>query len=531
MQTRAFTLSLLSALLTLTLALEPRLASAQGKAKKAKPTKRAAKKGAARKKTAPRGSVETRLQALSSKLDDLARGVADVPVALKGVQDLMNRVTALSKQLAASKTRQRSYKALRDKTDNFEERIGELELRVAALSLRIARSDAGDGGGNAGFDQGFYIRSSNRKFLLHLGTLLQLGYQGLVYGDSRRYANTDLGQDDSSFVLRRARLRLRGHVYNPRLSYAVELDFGSADPGGPLLVLGGNLRIFRALQLRAGRMKVPFGRGFLVHSSLTQFVERSGVVDAFAHRWDLGVMVHGELLRRRMLSYQLGIFNGANAGDDRDNNTDFLYAARVVFSPLGPVPLDEGDRERGDFRFSLGGSFTFNLAPTDIAARTGLTDPAAVAAARDRDNDGNIDNVGIYSLAIELAARWRGLALQGELYYRVEDPGAVEQGNRTFIGAYGQLSYFFGRANLEIAGRFGGYEDPGYGADRTALRPGEVRELSFVIAGLTLGRLVKWQAEYTHKWLSDIAAPAATTLTTAADLKVHQVRLQLQLAF
>jgi hypothetical protein len=474
------------------------------------------------------GTLADRVAKLAERVDEATKAAADMPAAQKALQDLQGRVNDLQQQLDRSQAVVRGFDVVRGKLDDFEERVGELELKLSAITLQRAS----DPHGHAGYDDGFYIQSQDERFRLRAGGLLQVGYTGRIHAESRRFTDGALGVDESTFALRRARLRLGGHVINRRLSFESELELGAVDPGGPLLVAAANLELFRGLQFRAGKMGVPLGRQFLVHSADQQFVERSGTVDAFAPGWDLGVMVHGEFMRRRMLAYQLGVFNGNGPEAMLDDNTDFLYVGRVVFSPFGPVPLDEGDRELGPFRVSLGAAFFVDLTPTDIAAREAIADAAAANARRDQDNDGRVDNVALYTVAGELALRYRGLAWQGEVFHRVEDPGAVATENRRFFGLYNQLSYFYQPAALEVGVRYGFWQPSDYGVDRSVVRAGELQEVSVVLAGLTWGRHIKWQAEYTHRWMRELQRVIdADSSQSFPALEQHQIRLQAQIAF
>jgi len=381
---------------------------------------------------------------------------------------------------------------------------------------------------SAGFKDGFFIQSTNKKFLLRIGGLFQGGYLGQIYSEDPEGEKPEFG-NVSSFVFRRARLSTSGHLLNWRLAYRVELDFASVDPG-PLLDGWGELVIHRLLKLRLGKQKIPLGRQMLTHSAYQQFVERSGVTDAFAHGWDLGAMVRGEMALLGVLSYQMGLFNGAGAAKDEDDNTDFLYALRVVYQPLGPIPYSEGDAEISKLKIAVGGAFTYNLARTDILARSCTPtkcDLGPNAAKTDADDDGLDDNVGIYTAAAELTFRMGGIALQNEFFYRREDPGAV--GNmRDFFGLYSQASFYHFDSTLELAARYGYWQPNYYGQRKDVPRPGEIHEVAVVLNALTWGRNVKWQAEYAHQWQRDLAYGE---VPIAKHLQMHQVRLQMQFAF
>jgi hypothetical protein len=483
---------------TATLLLVPALVLAQGKPK-----------------------LTDQVKELSTKVDEALKAAAEGSAASKALQDLATKVTALQQQVAGLEQKSASFEAMRAKLEQYESRMGNLELDLAALKMQAGEKAAG-----AGFNDGFFIQSSDRKFLLRFGGLAQVGYTGQIFSDERLSTGESVGHDESTFLLKRARVSTSGHLLSWRLSYRLELDFGSVDPG-PLLEGWGELHIHKIVRLRAGRQKIPFARQFIIHSAYQQFTERSGATQAFAGGWDLGAVLLGNIPIAGVISYQLGVFNGAGSEVLEDENTDFLYGARLLYQPLGPVSYAEGDTQVGKLQIAVGGAFTYNLRHTDIAERKGVTDAAKAAALRDADADGKIDNVGIQQLGAELVARLGGLAWQSELFYREEDPGAVDV-ERTFWGAYTQASFFHFSSSLELAARYGYWEPNYYGEDRTNVRPERIHELAVAVNGLIWRQRIKWQVQYSHRWLLDLKAGDKDL---DGEVKVNTIQIQAQLAF
>lgn len=463
-----------------------------------------------------------RVKELSQKVDEALKQSADGAATLKSLQDLQTKVTALSQTAAGYEKMSQGFKAMRAKAQDYENRLGNMELALAAIKMQMATQVA-----SAGFKDGFFIQSPNKKFLLRIGGLFQGGYLGMIYSDDGE--DKPEFENVSSFVFRRARLATSGHLLNWRLAYRVEFDFASVDPG-PLLEGWGELVMHRLLKVRLGKQKIPMGRQMLIHSAYQQFVERSGVTGAFAHGWDLGVMVRGDLSLLGVLSYQMGIFNGAGGERDQDDNTDFLYGVRLVYQPLGPIPYSEGDAEISKLKIAVGGAFSYNLARTDILARSCTNtkcDLTPNSTMTDADDDGHDDNVGVYTANAELTFRMGGIAWQNELFYRREDPGAVDQA-RDFWGIYSQASFYHFDSTLELAARYGFWQPNDYGQRRDIPRPNEIHEVAVVLNALTWGRNVKWQAEYAHQWQRDLAYGETPI---GKHLRVHVVRLQMQFAF
>ena len=471
-------------------------------------------------------SIDERLGELSARVDEAMRAAADSTAALKALQDLQRQLTELRQQAERQKDVVRGYEETRRALEQTESRLGSTELQLAALKLEI------EGHGRvAGYRDGFYLQTPTQRFLLRFNGLIQGGYEGRIFAENRYPSDGALGKNESSFLLRHAAMAFSGHVFLRDLTYGLELDFGSEDPG-PLLEGWADLALHRSLRLRAGKQKIPVGRQLLLPSSRLEFAGRSGPVRAFAPGWDLGAMLHGELPIKGGLAYQLGIFNGAAPGALQNDNLDLLYAVRLTAEPLGRLVEGEGDVEKSPFRFALGGSFAFNLAPTDVALRKGVTDPTTVARLTDKDADGNVDNVAVYTVGAELSLRYAGASLQSELFYRREDPGRIAGDEALFgshWGVYGQLGYFLPfLPGMEVAARFSYWEPPFYGESRSAYRPGKVTELGAVVNLLMWRRLLKWQLEYDHQWQRDLNTTAATFLGGA---NVSLVRLQVQAAF
>ena len=177
--------------------------------------------------------------------------------------------------------------------------------------------------------------------------------------------------------------------------------------------------------MRVGQYKVPFGFQRYLRSTYYDFVDRSETMTAFSLERDVGVMILGRPLGGR-LQYQLSITNGAVGGTNGagagklNDNRDLAYTARVVAAPWGALPDSEGDLV-GQRRplLSVGAAGYFNLAPTDVVARSG--NPQANT---DLDNERAHRQRLVWQGGVELRVHFRGAALQAELFRRLEHPGA-----------------------------------------------------------------------------------------------------------
>jgi hypothetical protein len=289
-----------------------------------------------------------------------------------------------------------------------------------------------------------------------MSALLQLRYLGA------RRARPDL-QDESGVSLRRARLGWEGSALSPTLAFKLELEMGQGTIGP--LDLYVEWRLSSHFTVRAGQMRVPFSRSWMTPEQLLLFPERSVATDELRYDYDLGALVEGRWRDGRAQAW-LGAFNGAGRNVVGNDNLDPMLLGRVAVTPLGdPIRLAEGDRVR-TARPALAFGVTGTLDYVPVPDAYGYTSraptyPRSVTVV-DTNQDGRRDGVRVLQAELDLAGRWRGFALDGELYARHEtwrDFGALQPvpadrfaPRASFRGGFAQLSYSFWRG-LQLAGR------------------------------------------------------------------------------
>jgi hypothetical protein len=361
------------------------------------------------------------------------------------------------------------------------------------------------------------VRSPGDRFLLRPGLRLQ----GLYAADlATRGAVDDARPDSSAFALAHAELLFEGHAWSPRFEFRLELDFAETTPGIAKDAFV-QWRFAREHALRVGQLKVPYGLETQYWNALLELVDVARATAAFSLDRDVGVMLVGRPLGGR-LQYYVAATNGPrgpcprNVDGLRCDQIDLAYAARVVAAPFGPLPAFEGDLvgERHPL-LSVGASGAYLLLPTDVRARTAVTN-----APIDVDGNGHVDNVGVLQGAVELRALFRGASLQAEWFGRREHPGAAVP-DRSYWGAYAQAGYFVLAHRLQVVGRVGRTDLPLYGvlaADRL-LQGTRTTEESGGLSAYLRGHDAKLQLNYTHLSTPDAeSAPSIHRLLAAAQL-------------
>jgi phosphate-selective porin OprO and OprP len=184
-----------------------------------------------------------------------------------------------------------------------------------------------------GYNKGFFIESADGNF----ETKMNIRGQFRVTVDDEESFDEDTGDvvDDettTSFRWERLRLQWAGHAFRPWMKYKLQLDIreGSFNVRDMYFVLAYDERYAPKI----GQYKVPFNREEQNSSSALQLVDRSIVNEAFSYNRDIGGGLTGDI--QDIFTYEAGILQGqgSNSGED-PNDSDFLWAARVMISPLG----------------------------------------------------------------------------------------------------------------------------------------------------------------------------------------------------
>ena len=245
----------------------------------------------------------------------LALCLASTAAAEPGALDeLRAEVQALRAELSA----------LRDPGWTHQARAAEVHEAVEA-AVEAAQSDAQRRGGHDGNE--FFLEGPNHR--LNLTGLLQFRHVALA--DDAGNA----GEDPSGFELRRARLAFSGHVVEPELTFFLQLD---ADrDGGDLFVLDAlaQYEFDNGVQVKAGRMVLPFLYEQLLSVKRQLAVDRSILTGFF----NAG---RSEMIRvDAPLGDRLRVMAAFSDGGNRDRTgalvdaTDWAFTSRLEARLLG----------------------------------------------------------------------------------------------------------------------------------------------------------------------------------------------------
>jgi phosphate-selective porin OprO and OprP len=262
------------------------------------------------------------------------------------------------------------------------------------------------------------------------------------------------------FRVRRLRMKFEGFVYDPRLTYYIQLSFsrGDMDWRGPDdAAVNSSPNVVRDaviyynpnkhLRLGLGQTKLPGNRQRVISSGDQQFADRSIVNVTFNIDRDFGFFAH----YTRNYFIVRGALTSGEGRNSINSNKGLAYTGRIEFLPLGKFTGSndyiEGDLEREPTpKISIAGTYSMN----DLAVRQ----------AGQLGNDLYAPRT-IKNFEVDLLFKYNGWAWYNE-YMKRETPGPVtvsasDPTRIRFIyvgeGYLSQLSYLF-KNNVELAARY-----------------------------------------------------------------------------
>ena len=169
---------------------------------------------------------------------------------------------------------------------------------------------------------------------------------------------------DERLSFPRKRVGVEGVLFD-RLSFQVEREIDDPRPWRDVFA---DVRITRALHVRAGHFKVPFSLEQLTSGTDLDFIARTAAVSDLSPSRDLGVMLHGRVAQRA-LKYEAGLFEA--------DGTTRLWATTAVRTLAGRItlaPLQDG-HSRGSEALEISAAWLRSDLPE---GRDGLSGHTAV---------------------------------------------------------------------------------------------------------------------------------------------------------
>lgn len=329
---------------------------------------------------------------------------------------------------------------------------------------------------------GMSFATADGNFSLSLGVRIQTRFTYDAFdGSTVTPAGAKAGEDRMDFSVPRARLNLRGTAFDPHVRYQFSFDFAGDQSrpasgtafGGVNFANSGTTNAnrlgevkdafvewqvadSRAFNIRAGQHKVQYSRESLNAALDLTFIDRNPGFAIFAPSRSLGLSMFGTLGGEKgdLFEYYVGAFNGPNVsgagyleGENAGNDdSGFLWNARLAFNPLGAMPYQQGDLRPEGERSKL---------------LVGVGANAWYHSDDNRRADG--DTFDDTSFGIDMAAMWNGFYMTAEAHWRSDaqrngtagaPPVAVMNPDVEAFGWFAQVNYAVIPQKLDVGLRY-----------------------------------------------------------------------------
>jgi len=337
------------------------------------------------------------------------------------------RIEELERKVAAAEGQELNQQRIELMRQQIREILSEREFRESLMPTVL----------QVGYDRGFYIRSSDEKFLLKINGRVQFRWTHYATRDTNKYLLPRFQRNDrTGFDIERLRLVFSGHAYNKDLTYHLQIRADEKDRYNVRLHYGYmNYRFMDEFQMRWGVFRLASTRAQVTNDALLQFIDRPVVDAVFGLGIGLGVRFWGRLFDKR-LDWYLDVVNALNSPDNRtitpdppehDNNPAILF--RLVWHALtadeddpGSEFLYEGDLERHESpALDFGFHYAFNNDDGDTRT-TRIPVPLERRFLTGGFGLVSTNGLQINQFGWDAAFKWNGFSALGEYIIRIVDP-------------------------------------------------------------------------------------------------------------
>ena len=309
----------------------------------------------------------------------------------------------------------------------------------------------------------FDLKGKDNSWSMNIGARMQ--FLGTSTWSSR---GSGLSDQETSMLVRRARLKFSGFAFSPKLKYKIELGLSNRDISGasaytsnaPRYILDAVLKwnFHENFVLWVGQTKLPGNRERVISSANMQLVDRSLLNSRFNIDRDMGIQLrhHFNASENFVVKEAFSIAQGEGRNVTTGNLGGLQYTTRIELLPFGDF-TSKGDYSGGDLKREESLKWAF-------AASFDLNNNAV----KNRSNQGSYmtNDTGFYqtnitTLFVDTMLKYKGFSFMGEYAYRdAADPLAKNSdnsltGDKVLTGkSLNLMSGYLFKNNWEVSGRY-----------------------------------------------------------------------------
>jgi phosphate-selective porin OprO/OprP len=387
------------------------------------------------------------------------------------------------------------------------------KIYLLSISFLLCLSVAGQV--DAKFGKGIKFMSPDETFSMKFS----LRIQPLFTTNFRDFEKFDQpALNEIQMMIRRARLKFDGHVYDKKWTYKFELAFGNRNIGGinEFTNMGARIILDAVIKYQFhknysvwfGQTKLPGNRERVVSSANLQFVDRHVVNSRFNLDRDMGFQLRGKHKVGNMpilTAFALSMGEGRNITETNLGGLEYTFRAEVL--PLGAFSSKKGHYSEADLdrepkpKLSIGASYDFN----DRAVRA-RGNQGSFILPNNTEGERIVYTNSLHTLWIDLIFKYKGWSFMSEYAQRSaeksplvfnEDDGSL-YGSKFYTGngINFQAGYLF-KNNIELAGRTS-FMRPEVGIAN------QYNQYTFVVSKYIVGHSLKVQSDISYSDYSAI---------------------------
>ncbi len=266
----------------------------------------------------------------AARESDTADAVARLEAQLKAQQQ---RIAELEQQVASARAQDVEQQRVEAMREQIREILSEKEFRESLMPTTLT----------AGYDNGFYIRSTDDAFLLRVNGRMQFRFTHYGTRKDNRYLLPRFQRDDrTGFDVQRMRLTFSGHAWNEDLTYHFQIRMDAPQSNDAQLHYGWvNYRFQDEFQVKFGVFRLASTRAQFTSDANLSLIDRPVADSVFGLGIGMGVRFWGSCADNRV-DWYLDVVNSLNSPGGRtitpdpaehDNNPAIVF--RVVWHILG----------------------------------------------------------------------------------------------------------------------------------------------------------------------------------------------------